>query len=929
MLDRAHVRRWAESFHAKDSPEELQGEFPGSQNEARENSSSMSTRSEAMRRKCNAGNSTTDAFPVPHLAMIPKPPASRLADRLLVRSETGQPQSLEPAFPEASPLADPLTVLSEIGEPVKLRKSDGGLYATNGHSLEPAFPDRFADNRDDVPQSDSPDRSDADYRDGDQENRSDLDAEFENLMATRGELEIDASADAAKDGVAIKCEELEPGGLVDDSPDSRATSRVGSAGGRRDVGLFCSLKRARSLGVDDLDDLLGTSRNDGALVTSRSAKSETFEHMRLPGCMNGLDDGFEASPPKTRPISAPARKDNTEEEAFPEIMPSTSLPSLSQSVHKGKRLPAEFWCDIISKSWALHDPAEKLKSRTQLHSAGTRQYMLEELFDVTTERLSRVYKDMRKQSYTGKVDHAEALELGLRRCGLHGLAEADLKEVVNTMAVNPKRGISLREFEIIVARLKLAQLLTSKSETFERESTDPADATDADMCEDAMCLQVERIIQFQVIDYNSARIEEIQITEDDLVEFLFANRRANKPWGSQIVRWVHFDDLKLRALLGLTIKYSLHPSSVEDVINQNPAKMDRYGNNYFVAAQLLSLVSLGDGSEPIRVAGHHMAAFCCGPPAFDTIITVVQPDMNFSQDGRETEVTEMTPQEWTEKLKLRLRMPRSRLRERQSDFLFYNVLDLATSQMAAVTRAFSARLVQLDMTLHGYLQDMYTTTSSSLGHCDSSAELLNIKVQLLVLMRRLKGLHQILSDLMSHSDISSSVMNNFQALARRITDTTEDAVHLSDMCSHITKTNQSWLQSERDSRKDEQSSKLNRILFVLTTGTFVLAPIQLFAGIYGMNFVTKDGTPGIPELVYKDGYTIFWTLTLVYFALVALAFACYFWGRRTSLAGSFPCSCQSCKAMAAAFLCMCRGRKACCSRCSRPQVSCEGTKLFE
>eukprot|EP00930_Biecheleria_cincta_P045440 TRINITY_DN3130_c0_g1_i3.p1 TRINITY_DN3130_c0_g1~~TRINITY_DN3130_c0_g1_i3.p1 ORF type:complete len:1047 (+),score=146.07 TRINITY_DN3130_c0_g1_i3:379-3141(+) len=919
MLDRAHVRRWAESFHAKDSPEELQGEFPGSQNEARENSSSMSTRSEAMRRKCNAGNSTTDAFPVPHLAMIPKPPASRLADRLLVRSETGQPQSLEPAFPEASPLADPLTVLSEIGEPVKLRKSDGGLYATNGHSLEPAFPDRFADNRDDVPQSDSPDRSDADYRDGDQENRSDLDAEFENLMATRGELEIDASADAAKDGVAIKCEELEPGGLVDDSPDSRATSRVGSAGGRRDVGLFCSLKRARSLGVDDLDDLLGTSRNDGALVTSRSAKSETFEHMRLPGCMN---DDFEASVSNNRPISAPATKDHTEGDAFPEVTPSTSFPSLLQSVHKGKRLPAEYWCDIMSKSWALHDPAGKLKTRTPLHSSGTRQYMLEELFDVTTERLSRVYKDMRKQSFTGKVEDAEVLELGLRRCGLHGLAEADLKDVVKMMAVNPRKGISLREFEIIVARLKLAQLLTSKSETFERESTKLPPANNAVMCEDAMCLQIERITQFQVIDYNTVRVEEMEVTEEDLVEFLFANRRANKPWGSQIVRWVHFDDLKLRALLGLTIKYSLHPSSVEDVINQNTAKMDRYGNNYFVAAQLLSLVSSGDGSEPIRVAGHHMAAFCCGPPAFDTIITVVQPDMTFAQDGREAEATEIARHEWIEKLKLRLQMPRSRLRERQSDFLFYNVLDLATSQMAAVTRAFSARLVQLDMTLHGYLQDMYTTARSSLGHCDSSAELLNIKVQLLVLMRRLKGLHQILSDLMSHNDISSGVMNNLQALARRIIDSTEDAVHLSDMCSHITKTNQSWLQSERDNRKDEQSDKLNRILFVLTTGTFVLAPIQLFAGIYGMNFVAKDGSPGIPELTHQDGYTIFWILTLVYFALVALAFACYFLGRRTSLTWIFPCSCQSCKAIAVPPLCICRGRRACCfKRISRRHQS--------
>ena len=125
-------------------------------------------------------------------------------------------------------------------------------------------------------------------------------------------------------------------------------------------------------------------------------------------------------------------------------------------------------------------------------------------------------------------------------------------------------------------------------------------------------------------------------------------------------------------LFALTVKYTLHPLSVEDVIEQCQTKIDRLGGHYFLTIEpngckshaicmlalvwpysyvhinalskedalrwkeetspygsvlyieftsetprLLTLVDAGDtskGLHPVRVRGQHVAAFCSGPP---------------------------------------------------------------------------------------------------------------------------------------------------------------------------------------------------------------------------------------------------------------------------------------------------------------------------
>merc|ERR1719163_656414 len=98
------------------------------------------------------------------------------------------------------------------------------------------------------------------------------------------------------------------------------------------------------------------------------------------------------------------------------------------------------------------------------------------------------------------------------------------------------------------------------------------------------------------------------------LDFFFGHRPRQMAPGCTMVRWVHLSGLDLTMLLALTVKYSLHPLSVEDVLEQSPTKIDRNGRNYFVAIEHLALSGASDGSEPVRVRGRHVVAFCAGPP---------------------------------------------------------------------------------------------------------------------------------------------------------------------------------------------------------------------------------------------------------------------------------------------------------------------------
>lgn len=65
-----------------------------------------------------------------------------------------------------------------------------------------------------------------------------------------------------------------------------------------------------------------------------------------------------------------------------------------------------------------------------------------------------------------------------------------------------------------------------------------------------------------------------------------------------------------------------------------------------------------------------------------------------------------------------------------------------------------------------------------------------------------------------------------------------------------------------------QSDKMNNILNILTFITFVITPMQLMTGLYGMNFRV------MPELQWEHGYHYFWCMSIMFSIMFTLILIC-------------------------------------------------------
>jgi len=463
--------------------------------------------------------------------------------------------------------------------------------------------------------------------------------------------------------------------------------------------------------------------------------------------------------------------------------------------------------------------------------------MLEMLFDLTEEHVKEVYNGIDRDA-DGHISAAE-LGRGLLRYNLPVLSDGALGRVLDVVTAKKSKFLLLPEFEAVLSRLKLAQVLLG--------------------AESAPGLPAPRPLV--VADYSAASAA-AKITSVDKPREFFFGHRPQHPGGATMVRWVHMDGLDLTHVLALTVKYSLHPLSVEDVLEQSPTKIDRNGRNYFVAIEHLALSGASDGSEPVRVRGRHVVAFCAGPPRLDTIITVAQPDKSFEEEwpGGVSYFDVMeTGDRWVDRLQERLKAPLSRLREKQVDFLLYQVIDLCTDELVAVTRAYTKRLGKLEVELHD--------KGGNLAQ-DWPSEVSLARLQLAVLARRVRGLQRVIRHIIQDPDLSAGLLSYFQDVADHLNEAHDDALQIAERCTAIAETYERTLERAQEHVQQLTAERLNRTLFILTGFTTVFAPLQFIAGVYGMNFEDpRTRKAGIPELLVENGYIYFWIGTAIYLFL--------------------------------------------------------------
>lgn len=547
----------------------------------------------------------------------------------------------------------------------------------------------------------------------------------------------------------------------------------------------------------------------------------------------------------------------------------------------------DFWVSCFASGMTC-TPA--LSTSDALPQEDVRENILEAFFDCTPERIREVFISMDTDS-DGHVT-VEELRVGLERCGITGFDNETLAKVFEHVT-GTGRKLHLQAFETILCRLRLASLL----------------------------MRPWRAKSLSVMDFDSSRVSDFEVTSDNMCQFFFGHRLCTSERHSLIgaspkcaanivslssvfgakdlVRWVHMASFDIHLLFALTVKYTLHPLSVEDVIEQCQTKIDRLGGHYFLTIELLTLVD-GDtskGLHPVRVRGQHVAAFCSGPPQLDTLITVAQADRKFTEEWPGGAPQVEVAGSWVPRMQQRLRAARSRLRERRADSLLYALVDLCADELVAVTRAFFARLTWLE-------EDLRIRGNRSLLDL---GEVSLAQLQLAIVARRLRSLQRVVRRASEYQELHTTGSADYwRDCAEHLEEAYEDTLQMKERCDALKSAHEAVIErgqaEELQMQHDEQAAqakKMNIMFFFLTVGSTIFTPVTFMSSVYGMNFENTAGTPTIPFLLEEEGYTYFWYGVLVYFTL-AISFVVFVYHRfnqttkRTKRNGNdrcLPCGC--------------------------------------
>lgn len=632
------------------------------------------------------------------------------------------------------------------------------------------------------------------------------------------------------------------------------------------------------------------SRRSSSFDTPEDAINTRLPEWPMQGAMTSPINAFDSVPSGMSPLRGNVGL--TQSDMLTTITPEEDSKELQLHLDEVEQ-QADFWCKLVDdvrarelqqKVAVVADSLKNEGARADL--SNMREDLLDKFFDLSPERLKEVYDSIDKDS-DGRIIKDEVHD-GLLRCELHGL-EPSLEKVLTKLSPSD-RLLQLRQFESMITRLKLAELLTTPGGGIVGGAGDSCRGGGGSVLFPSGSGSQHRSASVTVLDYNAQqampkllvnRSGTASVGNSSLRSFFFGHRSNEFR-----ARWVHMSGFDLTLLLALTVKYQLHPLGVEDVIEQSPTKLDRYGVHYFTTIEHLSLVenalcefhaSLG----PVRVRARHVSIFCAGPPKTDTLLTIAQADRSFARDWPGEVVLESAGKShndsWVESLKKRLIAVRSRLRERKADFLLYQVVDLCADDLLRVVDAYRARILFLEQRMPCLVGAPETDKSGWIN------EVVSIKLQLGVVARRLRGLQRLIKRLADDRDLFQGAKGYMEDVADHVNESYEDAMYFVEKCGSMA----SGFERQEDRRQEKQHQRqvyssslrdedMNRSLSILTIITCIFTPITFVAGVYGMNFQDPDTqAPTIPELLSPDGYVVFWIGVGSY--LILMSIGCFWW----------------------------------------------------
>jgi magnesium transporter len=285
-----------------------------------------------------------------------------------------------------------------------------------------------------------------------------------------------------------------------------------------------------------------------------------------------------------------------------------------------------------------------------------------------------------------------------------------------------------------------------------------------------------------VYDYDEEHLEEFtsQNIEDCL--HLKANNR---------VSWINIDGLRKTDVERVCEHFGVHSLLVEDILsmNQRP-KMDEVEDVLFC---LLNMLYFNDTNKTVET---------------EQISIVLGKDfvLSFQEDAS---------RDVFDPLRLKIRMPKSQIRQRPADYLCYSMLDMIVDNYFLVMEKLGEEIELLE-------EEVIRKSNTR-----SLARINQLRKELIVLKRNIAPVRDLLNNLIrSESDL----------LEDRTTKYFKDVSDHINQANDLTENYRDIMVSLQDLYINNVNLKMNEVMKVMAIVTCLLAPATVIGGIFGMNF---------------------------------------------------------------------------------------------
>jgi magnesium transporter len=289
-------------------------------------------------------------------------------------------------------------------------------------------------------------------------------------------------------------------------------------------------------------------------------------------------------------------------------------------------------------------------------------------------------------------------------------------------------------------------------------------------------------ITVSVYDYNSDGFQEFQ---GDNVSDCLHYKTSNK------ISWINIDGLRKADVEHVCAHYDIHPLLVEDILSvkQRP-KMDE------VEGVLFCLLNMLYYNESRRAIETEQISIVLGR---DFVIS-------FQEDAS---------RDVFDPLRIKLKMPKSQIRQRTADYLLYSMLDMIVDNYFLVMEKLGEQIEEIE-------EEVIRRSNSR-----SLAKINQVRKEQIVLKRNIAPVRDL---------VSSIIRSESELLEDNTTK------YFKDVYDHIVQANdlienyRDIMMSMQDLYINNVNLKLNEVMKVMAIVTCLLAPATVIGGIFGMNF---------------------------------------------------------------------------------------------